>query len=254
MPNTRRKGRSGRKPEEAARAKADPPARRRSVEDRAPFFKRNGLSLVFLLFFVMAIVGQALAGHAQDSKDRVDHGETPQSLSAYVSSGDFVSATFENWESEFLGTSLFVVLSVYLYQRGSAESRHLNRREEQAVQKTEAEFYDDPPPRAAKAGGALQWVYEHSLSLALFVLFVMSFVFHLYGSWNRHVEEELMHEQVPHSLSEHLGDPQFWFESFQNWQSEFISIFSAVVLTIMLRHKDSPESKPMDAPNSATGK
>src|SRR5687767_13861141 len=121
--------------------------------------------------------------------------------------------------------AMFVLMTVWLYQKGSSESRPLDRREEEAKQKTEAEFYDDPPPKAAKAGGALQWLYENSLSLAMFVLFALSFVGHLVGSWRLHVEEKEMHGETPHTLGAHFGDAQFWFESLQNWQSEFLAVF-----------------------------
>ena len=54
-------------------------------------------------------------------------------------------------------------------------------------------------------------------------------------------------------MLDYIRSSQFWFESFQNWQSEFLAIAAMVVLSIHLRQRGSPESKPVDAPHSQTG-
>ena len=230
------------------------PASTARATARASFFKRNGLSLVLAVLFVLSLVGQALAGHRQDNAERIEHGEPAQTLGRYLASGEFYSTTFENWESEFLQMGMFVIMTVALYQRGSSESRPLDRREEEEIEALERKFYDGPPPKSATSGGLRQKLYENSLSITLFVLFVLSFAGHLVGSWREHVHEKAMHDETPHSLAMHLGDAQFWFESFQNWQSEFLAVLALVVLSIFLRQKDSPQSKPVDAPHSATGR
>jgi hypothetical protein len=209
---------------------------------------------VLALIFVATFIGQGVAGHRHENDVRGEHGEPPQSLPAYVLSGEFASSTFENWESEFLQMAMMVLMTVWLHQRGSAESRPLQREEEEAVEAVERSFYADPPPRAAKAGGWVQSLYENSLAIALFALFALSFVAHWIASWHGHVSESERHGETPHSLAAHLGDAQFWFESFQNWQSEFLAVFSLVILSIWLRQRDSPQSKPVDAPHSATGR
>jgi hypothetical protein len=223
-------------------------------ERKASFFKRNGLSLVLAMIFALSMLGQALAGHAHENDERLEHDEPPQTLVDYVGSGQFVSSTFENWESEFLQMGMFVLMTVWLYQRGSAESRPLDPVEEKEIEALEREYYEDPPPKAATRGGFVTKLYENSLALALFALFAISFVLHWIGSWRTHVEEAARHGDPAHSLGAHLGDAQFWFESFQNWQSEFLSVFALVVLSIWLRQKESPQSKPVDAPHSATGR
>ena len=223
-------------------------------EREASFLKRNGLGIALAVLFLVSLVGQALAGHAYENAQRIEHDEPPQALVAYLASGQFVSATFENWESEFLQMALFVLMTVWLYQRGSAESRPLDPVEEEEIEALERAYYDGPPPKLAKRGGVLQKLYENSLVLALLALFAISFVAHWIGSWHTHVDEAEQHGDTPHSLVAHLGDAQFWFESFQNWQSEFLAVFALVVLSIFLRQKHSPQSKPVDAPHSATGR
>jgi hypothetical protein len=173
----------------------------------------------------------------------------PFELSTYLHSGHLIQATFENWESEFLQMALFVVLTISLRQKGSSESK-----------KFEPEEVDREPSRKRKnvpwpvrKGGLILKLYSHSLTIALFALFVISFVLHLYGSLK---DENLQLSQKglpPETLGNFIKDSRFWFESFQNWQSEFLSVFAIVVLSIYLRQKGSPQSKPVDAPNAETG-
>ncbi|AHF93290.1 membrane protein [Opitutaceae bacterium TAV5] len=73
------------------------------------------------------------------------------------------------------------------------------------------------------------------------------------GSTRLENRERAWQGEAPVSVAEHLGGAQFWFESFQNWQSEFLAIGSMVVLSIFLREKGSPESKALEAPHGATG-
>ncbi len=65
--------------------------------------------------------------------------------------------------------------------------------------------------------------------------------------------ENLAKGRPAETLMEYMSGSRFWFESMQNWQSEFLSVLSIVVLSIFLRQKGSPESKPVDAPDSETG-
>ncbi len=92
-------------------------------------------------------------------------------------------------------------------------------------------------------------LYEHSLSLALGGLFFVSFVVHALSGVRLRNEEELAQGQAAQTVFEYLASARFWFESFQNWQSEFLAIGAMVVLTIFLREKNSPESKPVNLPD-----
>lgn len=212
------------------------------------FFRRNGLSIVVLLMMLAAWSAQAATGFAAHNHELVEHGQATLRFGPYLVSGDFWSATFENWESEFLQMGVYVLLTVWLRQKGSAESRPMDESEEN----------DDPTPeerqpRAWKQGGAVRWLYANSLSIAFLLLFLVSFTGHLLGSWRKSIGDAGMHHHPAESLGQYAIDPSFWFESFQNWQSEFLAVFSLIVLSIFLRQKDSPQSKAVDAPNDKTG-
>ena len=142
---------------------------------------------------------------------------------------------------------MYVLLSVSLRQRGSAESRPLDPSQEQE------RIEDGPKPWPVRAGGVWRKLYEHSLALAFTALFLASFFFHLDGSWRHDAMQRQLEGEPPISLWNHLASAQFWFESFQNWQSEFLAVAALVLLTIFLRQKDSPQSKPVEAPHRQTG-
>ncbi|WP_432714220.1 DUF6766 family protein [Pedobacter sp.] len=168
----------------------------------------------------------------------------------YLKSGHFISATFENFESEFLQMALYVLLTIKLRQLGSAESKSLDKKEE--VDREPLPTADAPWP--VRKGGWILKLYSNSLGIAFFILFFSSWGLHLYGSWQDfNVEQVLAHEPTVNVI-EFLAEPLFWFETFQNWQSEFLSVLAIVFLTIYLRQKGSPESKPVDAPHMETGK
>ncbi|GAB3053632.1 DUF6766 family protein [Stenotrophomonas tumulicola] len=210
-------------------------------------WKRNGLSLVLLGLFLLFLAGQAVAGFRVHNQDLVLHGAAPLDALAYLCSGHFISATFENWESEFLQMGMYVLLTVVLRQRGSAESRPLDPAQEQA------RIDDGPAPLPVRKGGPWLKLYEHSLALAFAALFLLSFSLHALGSWRAEQAQQRLLGLPPPSLCEHLGSSSFWFESMQNWQSEFLAVLALVVLTIFLRQKDSPQSKPVQAPHAQTG-
>jgi hypothetical protein len=223
---------------------AKPPVKKRS------FFYRNGLTIVFLLLFIITLVAQALTGWKTHNQDlRVEHAEEI-SLGTYLQSGHFISATFENFESEFLQMALYVLLTVSLRQIGSAESKQIDEQEE--VDRVPVPSADAPWP--VRKGGWILKIYSNSLSICFAVLFFSSWALHLYGSWQNHNVEQLAKHLPKDTVAQYLGQAEFWFETFQNWQSEFLSVASIVFFTIFLRQKGSPESKPVDAPHIETGK
>ncbi|APO95289.1 DUF6766 family protein [Xanthomonas vesicatoria] len=211
------------------------------------FFRRNGLSLCLLGLTLFFICCQIYAGlHAYNEELR-EQGQATLRLAAYLHSPHFVSALFENWESEFLQMGMYVLLTVKLRQVGSAESRPLDPDEEDTPIKP------GTAPWPVRAGGLWLRLYEHSLAIAFGILFLMSFGLHLIGSWRLELLERAQKGLPPITMFDHFTDAAFWFESMQNWQSEFLAVFSLVVLTIWLRQKDSPQSKPVEAPHSQTG-
>lgn len=211
------------------------------------FLKRNGLSVVLLVLFLTFLGGQVWTGLRTSNQERAGHGLRPESIGAYLHGGHFIGATFENWESEFLQMGMYVLLTVALRQRGSAESRPVDPADEQE------RIDPGPTPRLALASGLWRFLYANSLSFAYLLLFLFAFTGHAYGSWLHENEERAMAGMAPVSLLDHAGSAQFWFESFQNWQSEFLAVLSIVLLTIFLRQDKSPESKPLRAPHSQTG-
>jgi hypothetical protein len=216
------------------------------------FFRRNGLSVVLLSLFLACLVAQSLTGWREEIHELEDHGEAAIGYLTYLGSGSFLEVTMENWESEFLQMYIYVLFTVFLYQHGSAESKDPEKKE--AVDRDPRLAKDKShAPGPVRAGGWRLRLYEQSLGLAFLVLFIMSFVLHAVGGASNYNEQQLQHGEKTVSVIEYLGTSRFWFESFQNWQSEFLAIASMVILSIFLRQRGSPESKPVDAPHSQTG-
>jgi hypothetical protein len=217
------------------------------------FFRENGLSIVlFVGFFLTFLVGQSLTGHKEYNSDQQEHGQPTISFGEYLKSGHFLEATTENWESEFLQMGLYVLLTAYLYQKGSSESKKLDEKEPVDRDPRQSKNKKDAPWPVRKGGFILK-LYENSLFLAFMVLFLFSFWFHAVGGARVFSEEQLQHGGQAVTTVQYMGTSRFWFESLQNWQSEFLAIFAMVTLSIFLRQKGSPESKPVDAPHSQTG-
>ncbi len=213
------------------------------------FFKRNGLSLVVLILMLGSLAGQFATGYHEKNNELQENGKPQITIVAYAHSGHFIQATFENWESEFLQMALYVMLTVRLFQVGSSESKDPDKKEE----------VDREPKPGARApwpvnkGGIWLSLYNYSLTIALTVLFLLSFFLHFCGSLKNYNEEQLDKNLPLGTWDSYIASSRFWFESFQNWQSEFLSVLSIVVLSIWLRQKGSPESKPVDAPHNTTG-
>jgi hypothetical protein len=211
------------------------------------FLRDNGLSLVLLLALVIPLVGQVVTGHAVFNEELARSGAAAVSLGQYLTSGHLISSIFENWESEFLQMGMYVLLTVVLRQKGSAESRPMT------IEQEDEKLDDGPTPWPVRAGGVWKTLYGHSLAIAFGLLFLASFALHFSGSWRREVAERALRGEPGMPWTAYLADPTFWFESFQNWQSEFLAVLALVVLSIWLRQKDSPQSKPVEAPHSQTG-
>lgn len=216
------------------------------------FLRDNGLSVALLFLFLVSLIGQAVTGWRAHAEELRLH-ELPEiGFIEYLTNGHFVSAVFENWESEFLQMAVYVLLTVFLVQKGSSESKKPDEDnpEDEAPEKHRG---DSDAPWPVHRGGLLLRLYSHSLSIALVTLFLVSFWLHLAGSTRRMNEEALQHHQPAQTMAETLVDPEFWYESFQNWQSEFLSMAVLIVLGIFLRERGSPESKPVAAPHAMTG-
>lgn len=214
------------------------------------FFYRHSLSIVVFSLVIIFWVAQFFAGWKEKNKELSEEGGHPLSATEYLQSGHFIQSTFENWESEFLQMALYVLLTVSLRQVGSSESKKLD--EEEDVDREPQPSPDAPWP--VNKGGIWLTLYKNSLSIAFGVLFMISFALHFYGSLKDENADNRAKGKPLESWQQHLASSRFWFESFQNWQSEFLAVGTIVVLSIWLRQKGSPESKPVDAPHGETGK
>jgi hypothetical protein len=218
------------------------------------FLKHNGLSVAFLGLFLAAVVFQAIAGHADFNEDQDRHGDPHLSLGRYVLSSEFGTALLENWQSEYLQFTLFLLLTVWLLQRGSPESKELHRagRESDKDQKV-GEHAEPRSPKWAKVDGFRRRVYENSLLIVMAAIWIGSWFAQSVTGVSEYNTERLDHSQLPVSWFEYLSKPDFWEKTLQNWQSEFLAVGSMAILAVYLRQRGSPESKPVGAPHDATG-
>jgi hypothetical protein len=215
--------------------------------------RENGLSIVLLLLFLLFWFGQSMVGHREHNSEQRDHGQPEVAYLSYLQSAHFWEATAENWESEFFQMFGYVILTAFLYQKGSSESKKPG--EPEPVDRDPRLHKRRDAPWPVHRGGLVLKLYENSLSLALLLFFLVSITMHAVSGAGVYNNEQAAHGQ-PERLSflQYAGTSRFWFESFQNWQSEFLAIASMVWLAVYLRQRWSPESKPVHAPHGETGR
>jgi hypothetical protein len=217
------------------------------------WIRDRGLTLLLMAMFALFLVGQMITGLAEYNAEQANHGQPALAMNDYLATGHPWEALFENWESEFLQMAVFVQLTTFLIQKGSPESRRPGALE--LVDTDPRDFADDPDaPWPVRRGGWILRIYEHSLGLAFVLLFVMSWAGHAVGGFGEYAADRVAHHQPPPAFTDYLTSARFWFESFQNWQSEFLAIASMVWLAVYLRQRWSPESKPVHAPHAETGR
>jgi hypothetical protein len=218
------------------------------------FLRENGLSLVFLLFFALAVAGQAFAGWHEFNEEALAHSEATISLGRYLTSSSFGNALLENWQSEYLQFTLYILLTVWFLQRGSPESKSLGEEggesdEDQRI----GQHAKQDSPRWAGLGGWRTAVYSNSLVLVMATIWLLSWFGQSVTGWSEYNSDQLTHDQPTVNWLGYLGTADFWESTLQNWQSEFLAVGSMAVLSIYLRQRGSPESKPVGAPHDATG-
>lgn len=209
------------------------------------FLYENGLSLVLLFAFLVFWGTQTLVGWRVYNQEQEERGQEPVAYRAYLMSGHFVEATAENWESEFLQMGAFVWLTVFLRQKGSPESKGVTGDDE--PQDREPDPSRPDAPLLVRKGGWWLKLYSHSLTLAFLLLFLVSFIAHAAGGASEYSQEQIAKGEPGVTMMQFLETSEFWFQSMQNWQSEFLAIAAMVLLAVWLRQKGSPESKPVDA-------
>ena len=143
--------------------------------------RNRSLTLAMFALFALSLAGMSLAGLRHHNEEQRAHGQAPVGYGAYLASGAFVEAVFENWESEFLQMGLYVLLTAFLYQQGSAESKDPDQ---QKAVDADARGQRDKrgAPGPVRRGGLALTLYEHSLTLALLALFVLSILLRQEGS------------------------------------------------------------------------
>jgi hypothetical protein len=218
------------------------------------FAFENGLSLFFGTIFLATLVGQSLAGQHAYNAEQLEHGSEPVSWLDYVFSPDFGGNVLENWQSEFLQFTLFILATVWLVQKGSNESKELDSvgLESKQAQRVEG-FAPENGPRWAKMQDFRRVLYENSLLVTMATLFLLMWLGQSLNNWREFNAEQRAHNESTVSWGSYLLDPDFWDKTLQNWQSEFLAVGTMAVFTIYLRQRGSPESKPVGAPHDETG-
>ncbi|NRQ32857.1 hypothetical protein HII36_13545 [Nonomuraea sp. NN258] len=218
------------------------------------WLKKNSLSLAFMIMFVLALAGQAVAGLLQYNDEQMVQGAEPVSLLDYVASSAFAVNVAENWQSEYLQFLLFIMLTVWLVQQGSPESKEPHKAGAESDEDQQIGPYaDDDSPAWARVKGARLWLFSNSLGLVMGTIFLLSWLAQSVAGQAAYNADRLGELRDPVTWSSYVTSPEFWDRSLQNWQSELLAVLSMVVLSIYLRQRGSPESKPVGAAHSATG-
>jgi hypothetical protein len=218
------------------------------------FARDNSLSIFFLVIFVAALVGQAIAGHSLYNEQQLTHGGEGISLWRYVTSSSFGQAVMENWQSEYLQFMLFMLATVWLLQRGSPESKQPERAGRESERRQRVGPHAHPrSPLWARTGDIRTAIYSNSLLVVMSVIFFGAWFAQSVTGWTEFNQELADHGEPGVSWLGYIGSSTFWEATFQNWQSEFLAVGSFAVLAIYLRQRGSPESKPVGAPHDATG-
>ena len=217
------------------------------------FIRDSSLSIYFGAIFLAALVGQSVAGYHKFNQEAAEHGDATVSYGRYLVSSDFGVAVLENWQSEYLQFFLFVLATIWLFQRGSNESKRLEEIGLESDQKQQVGGYapDDAPRWARRRDWRLR-VYSSSLLAVMGLVFLGSWLAQSLTGWTKFNEDQRDHESPTVSWVEYLGEAEFWERTLQNWQSEFLAVGSMAVLSIYLRQRGSPESKPVGSPHAET--
>jgi len=217
------------------------------------FLRDNGLSVVFGLLTLAAILGQSFAGSRDfNEQARAHHAESVSWLN-YVFSPDFGVALLENWQSEFLQFSFFILATVWLVQRGSNESTTPEDAGLESDQRQQVKGYaPEGAPLWAKVGGLRTAIYSNSLMIAMSAVFFATWLGQSITGWREYNGDQREHAEQAVSWLAYLGRADFWERSLQNWQSEFLAVGTMTIFTVYLRQRGSPESKPVGAPHDET--
>jgi hypothetical protein len=218
------------------------------------WIRDNSLSLFFLVLFLAALIGQAIAGHILHNEEAMAHQSETVSFWRYIRSSEFGNAVMENWQSEYLQFMLFMFATIWLIQQGSPESKRSGQEGLGSDQKQKLGAHaSEDSPKWAKAGGFRTALYSNSLLLVMAIIFIGSWFAQSVTGWTAFNAEQMEHKESAVSWLSYIGSADFWEATLENWQSEFLAIGSFAAITVFLRQRGSPESKPVGAPHHATG-
>ena len=218
------------------------------------FLRNNGLTIFFGTIFLLALGGQAVAGHIAYNADQAEHHEAAISLGRYLTSSAFGNAVMENWQSEFLQFTLYITATVWLIQRGSPESKEPGKEGIESKQEQKIGGYAGRgAPEPARAANWRTAIYGNSLLIVMGLIFLLSLLAQSVTGWNVYNDDQVQHGAHEVSWLTFIGTADFWEDVLQNWQSEFLAVGSMAVFAIFLRQRGSPESKPVGSPYEKTG-
>jgi hypothetical protein len=218
------------------------------------FLRDHSLSLFFLVLFLAALVGQAIAGHVLHNEEATAHNGEAMSLWRYLRSSDFGNSVMENWQSEYLQFMLFMLATIWFIERGSPESKEPGQEGRETLKEQKiGEHAQEDSPDWAKPRGIRTFVYSNSLLIVMSIIFFGSWFAQSVTGWTAFNAEQADHHGAAVSWWSYVGSATFWEATLENWQSEFLAVGSFVAITVFLRQRGSPESKPVGAPHDATG-
>lgn len=225
-----------------------------SREPRKGFWRENSLTLAFGIAFLLVLAAQAVTGHAEFNEQMTVDGLQLLSFTEYLTSSDFAVDVTENWQSEFLQFFLYIFGTVYLVQRGSPESKKVHEAGNESEQ--EQLMGDHARPDSPRWAGTKDWrqtLYARSLGTVMGTLFILSLLAQSISGTAAYNDQQLRQLEDPIGWAAYLVTPDFWNRTLQNWQSELLAVAAMVVLSIYLRQRGSPESKPVGAAHTTTG-
>jgi hypothetical protein len=216
------------------------------------FFRENSLSIVFLALFLAALGGQAIVGHRLYNEEQLAHDGATITLARYVVSSAFGQTVMENWQSEYLQFTLYVLLTVWFVQKGSAEGKAPGEEGGESDQKQKVGGYGGPDaPKWARVQGFRRKLFENSLVLVMLGIWLGSWFAQSVTGWSVYNSDQLAHHEATVNWLGYVGSSDFWEDTLQNWQSEFLAVGSFAILSVYLRQRGSPESKPVGAPHAS---
>jgi hypothetical protein len=218
------------------------------------FIRDHSLSLFFLVLFLGALVGLAIAGHALHNDDAIAHHGETMSFWRYLRSSDFGNAVMENWQSEYLQFMLFMLATIWLIERGSPESKEPGKQGTETLKEQKiGEHAQEDSPEWAKPRGIRTYLYSNSLLIVMSIIFFGSWFAQSVTGWTQFNADQVDHHQMTVDWLGYVGSADFWKATLENWQSEFLAVGSFVALTVFLRQRGSSQSKPVGSPHHTTG-